>query len=169
MEEINKNHQKDNDNEITKYTNKLIKKVTENLESFSYNKIIANLHEMYSFLFKKIDDQYSKKTLINNYQNILILISPVLPHFSNECLEIIGIKEKVIWPKYNENLIREDEINILVQINGKKRGLIKCKRGISEIDLYESILKEKNIHKHIEGKEVRKKIFVMNKLINILV
>ena len=68
LDEIKKDHSKDTDDEISKFTNKLIKKLTENLENFSYNKIIANLHEMYSFLFKQIDKNYSKKTLIENYQ-----------------------------------------------------------------------------------------------------
>ena len=158
--EIKKNHEKDDDDEITKYTNKLIKKVTENLENFSYNKIVANLHEMYSFLFKKLDNKYSKKTLIENYRKILILMSPVIPHFTNECLEIIKVKDKIIWPKYNKDLIQEDEINIVVQVNGKKRGLISCKRDIDEKNLFEMIKKEKNIYKHIEGKEMLKKIFV---------
>ncbi len=169
LEEIKKNHEKDSDDEITKYTNKLIKKVTENLEDFSYNKIVANLHEMYSFLFKKLNNKYSKKTLVENYQKILILMSPVIPHFTNECLEIIKIKDKIIWPKYNENLIQENEVNIVVQVNGKKRGLIRCKRDIDEKNLFEIIKQEKNIYKHLEGKEIRKKIFVLNKLINLLV
>ena len=169
LEEIKKNHEKDNDDEITKYTNRLIKKVTENLENFSYNKIIANLHEMYSFLSKKLDNKYSKKTLVENYHKILILMSPVIPHFTSECLEITKIKDRIVWPKYNEDLIQENEVNIVVQINGKKRGLINCKRDMDEKNLFEIIKKEKNIYKHLEGKKIHKKIYVVNKLINLLV
>jgi leucyl-tRNA synthetase len=66
-------------------------------------------------------------------------------------------------------LIQEYEVNIVVQVNGKKRGLIKCKRDIDEKNIFEMIKKEKNIYKHIEGKEMRKKIFVKNKLINLIV
>ena len=68
IEEIKKDHQKDYDEEIAKFTNSLIKKITENLENFSYNKIVANLHEMYSFMFKQLDKKYSKETLIENYK-----------------------------------------------------------------------------------------------------
>ncbi len=168
LQEIKKDHQKDYDNEITKFTNKLIKKITDNLENFSYNKIIANLHEMHSFLLKKIEKKYTKKTLIENYKSILLLMSPVIPHFTNECLEIIKIKGAVTWPKYNENLIQEDQINIVVQINGKKRGLIKSKRDINEIELFDKILDESTMSKYIKDKKIRKKIFVPNKLINIL-
>ena len=66
-------------------------------------------------------------------------------------------------------MIQENEVNIVVQVNGKKRGLIRGKRDIDEKNLFEIIKKEKNIYKHIEGKEIRKKIFIVNKLINLLV
>ena len=60
LEECEKNHKNDTDDQVKKYTNKFIKSFTENLESFSYNKLIANLHEMYSFLNKEIQKQYKK-------------------------------------------------------------------------------------------------------------
>jgi len=65
-EKINKNYNKDADEEIKKFTNKFLKRITENLENFSYNKLIANLHEMYSFLFKQLDKDYKKDTLYEN-------------------------------------------------------------------------------------------------------
>ncbi len=169
VNEIKKNHQTDSDDEISKFTNKLIKKLTENLENFSYNKIIANLHEMYSFLFKQIDKNYSKKTLILNYRNILILISPIIPHFSNECLEIIKVKDKITWPKYIKKLTEEDEVTIVIQINGKKRGLIKDKKNISESQIIEKINKDPNLIKYLKDNEIKKKIYIPNKLINIII
>ena len=64
LEEIDKNHPKDASEEFTKFTNKFIKKISNNLESFNYNIIIANLHEMYSFLIKEIINGYEKKTIL---------------------------------------------------------------------------------------------------------
>ena len=61
VDEINRNHQDDKDDELIKYTNIFLKNVTHNLENFSYNKIIANLHEVYSFLSKKIKDGYKRR------------------------------------------------------------------------------------------------------------
>ncbi len=168
LEEIKKEHQKDDDKEISKFTNRLIKKVTENLENFSYNKIVANLHEMYAFMFKALENNYSKKTLIENYQNILIIISPVIPHFANECLEILNNKEKIIWPKYNKNLIQEDEINIVVQINGKKREIIKSQRGITEENLLKLVMNNDKLSKYLDNKPIKKKIYIKDKLINII-
>ena len=77
VDEMNKNNDSDYDDEIIKYTNKYLKKVHDNLESFSYNKIIANLYEMYSFLNKQIEKTYSKQTLFENYKKILIVMTPI--------------------------------------------------------------------------------------------
>jgi len=170
MEEIKKNNEKDKDEEITKFTNKLIKKITENLESFSYNKIVANLHEMYSFMFKQIENNYSKETLKENYKNILILISPVMPHFSNECLEIIGEKtDNIRWPGYDEKFVEDEETNIVIQINGKKRGLINTKKDTEENSLVNMIKKDEKISKYINGKIIKKQIFIKNKILNFII
>ena len=64
MEEIKKNHLKDSDDKISKFTNQFIKKMTNNLNNFSYNIIIANLHEMYSFLIKEINNEYKQETIL---------------------------------------------------------------------------------------------------------
>jgi len=167
LDEINKNHDHDNDQEFEKYTNKFLKKVTENLENFSYNKIIANLHEVYSFLTKQINFKYKKTTLINNYKKILISMMPVIPHLSSECLDLINIKD-INWPEYDENLMKEQNANIVVQINGKKRGLIKTKVDISENDILNIINNDEKIFKYVDGKEIKKKIYIKNKLINII-
>ncbi len=168
LNEIKKDHQKDDNDEISKFTNKLIKKVTENLDNFSYNKIIANLHEMYTFMFKTLENNYTKNTLIENYQNVLIIMSPVMPHFANECLEVLNIKEKIIWPSYNKNLIQEDEVNIVVQINGKKREIIRSQRGVTEEGLIKSIMTNDKLSKHLNSKSIKKKIYIKDKLINII-
>ena len=78
-----------NENPSSFLTNKFIDKVSRNLNTFSYNIIIANLHEMYTFLIKEINKDYSKSDLIKNYEKILIVVMPVIPHFSNECLKVI--------------------------------------------------------------------------------
>ena len=89
MDEIQKNNLEDVNNELSKFTNKFIKKISTNLENFSYNIIIANLHEMYSSLTKLIKEGNKQDTIKENYIKILTTLMPVIPHFSNECLEII--------------------------------------------------------------------------------
>ena len=169
LEEIKKNHKNDHDMEIVKFTNKLTKNITENLESFSYNKIVANLHEMYSYLSKQIENKYSKKTLSENYKNILILMLPVIPHFANECLNSMNENSNLKWPSFNEGLLVEKDVEIVVQINGKKRGLLKVKRDTIEDHLLEFILKDIKLKKYLELNKIKRKIFIKNKLINIII
>ena len=168
LQEINKNHQDNNSNELDIYTNKFLKKITDNLEKFSYNKIIANLHEMYSFLSKEINNVYKKDNLILNYKKILIAMSPIIPHFSNECLEMIKTKN-VEWPKYDQTKIKEDTVNIVVQINGKKRGLMETQINIPEKILMEKIYQDEKLKKYIVDIQIKKTIFIKDKIINIIV
>ncbi len=168
VNEINKNHNADFDDEIIKYTNKYLKKVHDNLESFSYNKIIANLYEMYSFLNKQVEKTYSKHTLIENYKKILIAMTPILPHFANECLSIIKAKN-FKWPVYDVAMLKEDNINIVIQINGKKRGLVQTMPDITEEKLLELIKNNEKIIKYIDQKNIKKKIYIKDKLLNIII
>ena len=168
LQEINKNHQDNNSNELDIYTNKFLKKITDNLEKFSYNKIIANLYEMYSFLSKEINNVYKKDNLILNYKKILIAMSPIIPHFSNECLEMIKTKN-VEWPKYDQTKIKEDTVNIVVQINGKKRGLMETQINIPEKILMEKIYQDEKLKKYMGDKPIKKTIFIKDKIINIIV
>ena len=168
-DEINKNHEKTKNDKITKYTNQFIKKVTQNLNSFSYNIIVANLHEMYAFLSKEINSTYSKQLLLENYKKILTILIPLIPHFAYECLKSLNQDEDVKWPDYDEELLIEEFVNIVVQINGKKRGLIKSERGIKEEEVLKKINQENNISKYLQNNKIKKKIFIPNKLINIII
>jgi leucyl-tRNA synthetase len=168
LEEISKNHPKDNSKKLTIFTNQFIKKITSNLNSFSYNKLIANLHEMYAFLIKEIKNGYTQNSITENYKKILITMLPIVPHFTLECFEKNQIKGDKLWPSYDEDLLIEDNVKFVIQINGKKRGLIETKNQTSEKELFEKILKDKSIVKYIENQEIKKKIFVPNKLLNII-
>ena len=168
LNEIDKDHSKDNDEELTKETNKFIKKVTENLDNFSYNKLIANLHEIYSFLIRNIENKYAKKTLIYNYKKILVAINPIIPHFSSECLGKLD-DEKLEWPKFDLSLVKKENVNIVVQVNGKKRGIINTLPEILEDDLLKLISKDQSIMKYIDMNIIKRKIYIRNKLINIII
>ena len=168
LSEIKKDHKEDEDNEFEKITNLFLKNITKNLEEFSYNKIIANLHEIYSFLTKQIEKNYRKKTLIENYKKILICMTPIVPHFASECLDQMNIK-KISWPNYDEKILIKDTINIVIQVNGKKRGLVKSKPGLSEDNLFEIISKDEKLNKYFLKKDIKRKIYIEDKLLNIIV
>ncbi len=167
--EIEKKHSKDTSNNLTKYTHKFIKKITDNLNDFNYNVIIANLHEAYNYINKEITNEYKSHTLKENYKRILIALIPVIPHFSNECLEMLRENKNVNWPTYDKKLLEEKNTDIVVQVNGKKRGLINTKKDTDEKELFELISKDKNIYKYLENKEIKKNIYIKDKLINIII
>ena len=93
---------------------------------------------------------------------------PIVPHLANECLKILNV-DNAEWPNYDEKLLIEQQINYVIQINGKKRALILGKRNILENDLIDIINKEDNLKKYLSGKQIKKKIFLPNKLINIII
>ena len=159
MDEIKKKHTKDTDNAFNKATNNFINDITNNLSKFTYNKIVANFHEIHSIISKLLKQKYTADTLINNYKRILICMMPVIPHFSNECIELLKDKSKIEWPTINEELLIEKNVNFVVQINGKKRGLIKANRDMSESDLIKLIEENNEINKYFKGQELKKKDF----------
>ncbi len=153
---------------LTKFTNQLINKVTQNLEKFQYNVIVANLHEMYNFFIKEIEKPIKYSVLMDNYKKILISMSPFIPHFANECLEEIDQGE-VKWPKVVQQELIEENINFVIQINGKKRGLLNVKNNINEKDLLKEIRENKETHKLLIEQKIQRTIFVSNRLINIII
>jgi len=169
IEEINKDHPLNLDNDLEKITNKFIKEITNNIENFSYNKIVANLHEAYNALNKVILNKIEKKKLIENYKKILIVINPILPHFSSECIEMINIKEEINWPKADKTFLEEKNIKYIVQINGKTRKVIETKKDINEDTLISKIKEDNKLNVFLNDKTVQKKIFIPNKLINLII
>ena len=73
------------------------------------------------------------------------------------------------WPEYNIQLLQEKETQIVIQINGKKRGLISIKKDTEENVIYDLVLKEESITKYLLEKEIQKKIYVKNRLVNLIV
>ena len=167
-EQIKEENNQDSDYLLEKTTNKFIDNVTKNIDKFSYNKIIANLHELYASLMKVLNKKYTQKTLIENYKKILITMSPVIPHFASESLEMIGIKEDIIWPTINENLLIEKTVNIVIQIDGKTREVSSMERDLDEETLFKKIEQSNKLQKYFNKKKIKKKIFIKNKLINLI-
>ena len=163
------NKKKIDGNEYEIFTNQIIDKITKNLENFHYNVIIANMHEIYNFLNKIIPSVNDKNKFIANYKKILISISPVVPHLANECLEQIGVNDELKWPQVKEEYLKLKSINIVVQINGKKRDLINIDKSMQENEILNLVHKSEKISKFLEKKKVKKTIYVKDKLINLIV
>ncbi len=167
LEKIKSNDVSDESENLTKFTNQLIYKITQNLEKFHYNVIVANLYEMYNFLIKEIEKPIKKAVLIENYKKILIVMSPFIPHLTSECLNSID-SEQIKWPIVSKDQLVEEDVNFVVQINGKKRAVLKVKRGMIENDILTEIKLNKETEKLLKNQTIQRTIFVSNRLINII-
>ena len=154
------------DKSIEEFTNQTINKININLEKFSYNVIIANLHEIYNFYSQAYKTECTN--LNDNYIKILKVIFPVLPHFASECLSDLTIEE-IKWPVVNKDYLKNSNYKIVVQINGKKRLLFESNEDLDETNLVNKLREIKEIKKYIEKKDIFKTIFIKNKLINLII
>jgi len=154
---------------INYFVNSIISKVMSNLESFSYNVIIANLHEIYNFFSSEIKQKKNYKNLKDSYVKILKIIAPIIPHFSSECLKELNESNDLVWPTVDIKKLDKKEYKLVIQINGKKRDLITTQEELTENEAIKKIKKNDKIGKYLENKKLKKVIFVKNKIINILV
>ena len=168
IDEIKNKERKNENVDLTIYTNKLIEKYTYNLEKFNMNVLIAYLHETYNFLSKEINN-LDIKDLEINYSKILILMFPILPHLVSECLKDIKLNKNISWPKAQKEYLEEKFVNIVIQINGKKKSLIKIEKDLDEKTLLEKIKRDEKITSFLQKKSIFKHIIVKNKLVNLIV
>ncbi len=158
----------DGDNLIV-YTNRLIEKISFNLEKFNYNVIIANIYETYNFLNKEIEKNYSSQTLKENYLKILILMMPVMPHIITEAISETDRNIKLNWPIADPKYLEDKFVNFVIQINGKKKSLIRMEKDLDDDVILQNVIKDKKFSNILDDKNVLKHIIVKNKLINFIV
>jgi len=161
------------DKDVRRITHKTIKKVTEDVsERFNFNTAISAIMEMVNGLNAHKDTNISKTVLKEALDNLLLLLAPFAPHITEELWHTLGHKESVHlmpWPKYDANAIVEDEIEIVIQINGKVRDKMKISVEASEDEMRETALKQEKLLSLLEGKKIVKVITVPKKLVNIVV
>ena len=171
-EKILKNQKKFSlfDEDLEKFTNQIIQKFEKDLDRFSFNVVIASIHKIYTFYNKHINKKDWGTNFYKNYVNILKVINPVMPHFSNECLKKLDQKtDEIKWPAINKRYLKEENFNIVIQINGKKRKVFSMSKAIDKETLIKNIKKDAQMKKYIDNKQIIKTIYVENKLINFII
>jgi len=147
-------------------TNKTIKKVTEDLEELHYNTAISAM----MILGNEMTNE--ENLPIENLKQLIILLAPFAPYISEEIWQRLGQKGTIhneSWPKYDPKLIKEETISLVIQVNGRVRGIIEAKADITQSEAEELAISQEKIKNWIEGKKIKKVIFVPGKLINIVV
>ena len=169
---IYKKEKDETDNKFLIKTDVLIKEITECIEKFHINVAVAKLYIFLNNLNEEIDKKtLNEKDIINAYKKYLVIISAFIPYIANECWEKITNENNLSsqeWPKIENTLIKKDHFDIVIQINGKKRAIINAINNENEENIFSKSLAIKNIKVILEEKTIIKKIFIKNKLLNIV-
>jgi len=166
---INKKETTTNSEDIIlkKAVNKTVYNVTKNLDNFQYNVVIANMHEIYNLFYDHVvNNKTSSKALKNEWEKIMMLLMPLVPHLAHECSE--KINKKFYWPKYDPKLLKDESCTIVIQVNGKKRGILQMPINSKEATVIQKSKKVDNVSKYIMDTMIIKNIYVKNKLINFI-
>jgi leucyl-tRNA synthetase len=155
--------------ELEIFTNRTINKINQALEKFRYNIIIANCHEIYSFYKKIADLNKNFKNLKNNFEKILLIMMPVIPHLANESLSKFNFNKDIHWPKLDRKYLEDENVEIVIQVNGKKRSIILVEKDIDEKNINNQIKSKKLIEKYTNSGKLIKTIYVKNRLINYII
>ena len=152
---------------LQKAVNKTVHNVTKNLDSFQYNVVIANIHEIYNLLYDHVlNNKTSNKTLKNEWEKITMLLVPLAPHLASECCE--KLNKKFYWPKYDIKLLKDENCTIVIQVDGRKRGILEMPINSKKLMIIKKSKEISNVLKYIEGTIIIKNIYIKNKLLNFI-
>ena len=154
-----------NDGKLTKVYNQTVKKVTEDFERMHFNTAISQL-----MVF--VNEAYKADDLPAEYmQGFIKMISPVMPHVAEELWSQFGISDTIAyqpWPKYDPAALVENEVEMILQVNGKVRAKVKMAKDTSKEEAEKQALANEHVQKFTAGKDIKKVIVVPNKIVNIV-
>ncbi len=162
--------------DVHRKTHQTIKRVTENIENnFHFNTAISAVMELFNLLSSSMDktpEDVAPGVVREAFNTMVILLSPMVPHFANEMWVVTGNNGSVedqSWPIYDQEAAKEDMLTIVLQVNGKVRGRLNVPADIDDEELKLQALKDPGVIKFTEGKEIKKTFVIKKKLVNIVV
>ncbi len=169
------NNQYSTDNKkIQTLLHKTIKKVTGDIENFRFNTAISQL----MILVNAFEKEYAKSATTKahmrkeDYEKLLLILSPFAPHIAEELWQQLGHEQSIFlekWPVAENQYLKDEEIEMVVQVNGKVRERLIVAIDVTEDEVKETALESEKVKVFTEGKEIKKVIFVPEKLINIVI
>ncbi|MCV3754512.1 leucine--tRNA ligase [Limosilactobacillus fermentum] len=155
-----------NDGKLTKVYNQTVKKVTDDFERMHFNTAISQL-----MVF--VNEAYKADVLPVEYmEGFVKMIAPLMPHLAEELWSQFNEPETITyqpWPTYDEKALVEDEVEMIVQVNGKVRAKIKMAKDADNKDVEDAALANEHVHSFVDGKDVKKVIVIPNRIVNIVV
>ncbi len=163
---------------LRRKTHLTIKKVTEDIENrFHFNTAISSIMELMNLLYqleekREKPDALTAGVMKEAAETVVILLSPFVPHICEEMWEGLGHGESVTktpWPRFDRDLIQEEEFLMVIQVNGKLRSRITVGSDASEEEIKEAVVSNPRVLEILQGKKIRKFIVVPRKLVNLVV
>ncbi len=142
------------------------RKVTEDIAGLKYNTAIAAIMELLNTLR---EENCNAREVV---RDLVLLIAPFAPHFAEECWERLGHHTSVFdaeWPTWDPDLVVEDEVEVVVQVNGKTRSRVRVPRDADESTVVAAAERDDGVQRFTAGKAVRKRVLVPNRLLNLVV
>ena len=155
--------------EFTDKINLYVLKIDNLITKFQFNVSIAQFYEIYKYFNDQLKLNIRKNILLINLEKIMRLLIPFTPHIAVECLENLGASNVYKWPKLEMEVLNDQKANIVIQINGKTRDVIKLKKDTEKNDVLKIVKENEKIKKFIENKSITKTIFVKNKIVNFVI
>ncbi|MBP9821970.1 MAG: leucine--tRNA ligase [Candidatus Pacebacteria bacterium] len=150
--------------------NRAVKEIADQIKSHKFNTGVSHLMKLLNALD---EERAGAKLSKEQYESMVKLIAPYAPHMAEELwMKTLGNESSVHverWPEFDEALLLEESISLVIQVNGKFRDTISAKRGLSEEEVKVMVLANEKVKKEIEGKEIKKFVYVQDKLTNIVV
>ncbi|MDZ4209791.1 MAG: class I tRNA ligase family protein, partial [Candidatus Curtissbacteria bacterium] len=150
--------------------NRAVKEIAEQIKLHKFNTGVSNLMKLLNSLEEVSGGQKLSK---DQYEILLKLIAPYAPHLTEELwMEVLGNETSIHlekWPEFNEALLLEESVTLVIQVNSRVRDTMSIKRGLSEDEVKKMVLANEKVKKEIEGKEIKKFVYIQDKLTNIVV
>jgi leucyl-tRNA synthetase len=161
-------------------THLTIRKATDDIEArYHFNTAISAVMELVNQTTSVLQ-QGSGKTYLQDFwlvvreaaETVLLLLSPIAPHMTAELWSMLGhtrIISEEPWPQVDEDAVKVESVAVVIQVNGKVRARIQAPAGSSQDDVHALALQEANIRRYVEGKQIRKLVYIPDRLLNMVV
>lgn len=166
----------DSEQSLNKVLHHSIKGATADVERFHFNTAISRLmeltNELYRYTLEKPREEQNASFLKEVFEKLLLMLAPFAPHLAEELWEKSGNDFSIFdqkWPQLDSSVLKEDQVNYVIQVNGKLRDKLEVPRQMPQKEIEQEALKIGRIRKYVEGKQVDKIVFIPNKLVNIVV
>lgn len=172
---VNSNTKSEIEAQLEVQTHKTIKKVTSDLEELGFNTAISALMELTNSFYKlkkELPINQSEDRWASVLRRLILMLAPFAPHMCEELWEEMGEHDSIHiqpWPVWDDKLVKEDIVTIVVQINGKVRANIEASPGLSQEESVRLAKQDGNVQRYISGKEIQKTVVVPDKIVNFVV